>query len=61
MPESPWPQRRDVAQAVEITAPLPTVARSSERRENPIRARSRLGDTRQPRKRRARSKAFRPR
>ena len=39
MPESPRPQRRDVAQAVEITAALPRVARG-ERHEIPIRARS---------------------
>ena len=42
---SPWPQRRDDAQAVEIVAALPTVARASERRESPIRARSHRVDT----------------
>jgi hypothetical protein len=34
-----------VAQAVDITAALPTMARASERRESPIRARSHRVDT----------------
>jgi hypothetical protein len=45
MPEGPWLQG-DVAQAVETVAALPTVARASERRESPIRARSHRVDNR---------------